>query len=44
MTIETTVARLDRTIKQANPLVKRVFVEAESWQAKDTGMQAGLGI
>jgi cation diffusion facilitator family transporter len=42
--IETTVARLDRTIKQANPLVKRVFVEAESWRAKDTSMQAGLGI
>jgi cation diffusion facilitator family transporter len=42
--IETTVARLDSTIKQAYPLVKRVFVEAEAWRAKDTGMQAGLGI
>ena len=42
--IETTVARLDRTIKQTYSLVKRVFVEAEAWRAKDTGMQAGLGI
>ena len=42
--IETTVARLDRTIKQTYPLVKRVFVEAEAWRAKDAGMQAGLGI
>ena len=42
--IEPTVARLDRTIKQAYPLVQRVFAEAEAWRAKDPGMQAGLGI
>ena len=42
--IETAVARLDRTIKETYPLVKRVFVEAEAWRAKDTGMQAGAGI
>ena len=42
--IETTVARLDRTIKESYPTVKRVFVEAEAWRAKDTGMQAGSGI
>jgi len=34
--IETTVANLDRTIKQSYPLVKRVFVEAEAWRTKDT--------
>ncbi len=42
--IETTVDRLDKTIKQAYPLVKRVFVEAERWCAKAPDMQAGLGI
>lgn len=42
--IETTVARLDTTIKQAYPLVKRVFVEAEARRARETGMQAGSGI
>jgi cation diffusion facilitator family transporter len=42
--IETTVARLDRSIKQAYPLVKRVFVEAEARRATDVGMQAGSGI
>ena len=42
--IETTVARLDWTLKQSYPEVKRVFVEAEAWRAKDTGMQAGAGI
>lgn len=33
--IESTVAQLDRTIKQSYPLVKRVFVEAGTWRAKD---------
>jgi hypothetical protein len=42
--IETTVARLDRSIKQTYPLVKRVFVEAEAWRVKDAGMLAGAGI
>ena len=42
--IESTVARLDRTIKQAFPLVKRVFVEAEKWRAKEVGLQEGAGI
>jgi cation diffusion facilitator family transporter len=42
--IEATVARLDRSIKQSYPLVKRVFVEAERWRAKDPGMLAGSGI
>jgi hypothetical protein len=42
--IETTVARLDRTIKQTYPLVKRVFVEAEAWRSKDADMLAGAGI
>jgi cation diffusion facilitator family transporter len=42
--IEAAVARLDSAIKQAYPLVKRVFVEAEAWRAKDAGMQAGSGI
>ena len=42
--IEVAVARLDSTIKHAYPLVKRVFVEAEAWRAKDPGMQAGAGI
>jgi len=32
--VERTVERLDRELKQAFPLVKRVFVEAESWHKK----------
>ena len=42
--IENTVDRLDKTIKQSYPMVKRVFVEAERWHAKAPDMQAGLGI
>jgi cation diffusion facilitator family transporter len=42
--IEAAVARLDSAIKQAYPLVKRVFVEAEAWRAKDASLQAGSGI
>lgn len=42
--IEATVARLDSEIKQAYPLVKCVFVEAEAWRANEPGMQAGSGI
>lgn len=33
--VEVTVAGLDRAIKQAFPQVKRVFVEVETWRAKD---------
>lgn len=42
--IEATVSRLDKAIKQAYPLVKRVFVEAEARRVKDVGTQAGAGI
>lgn len=33
--VEVTVAGLDRTIKQAYPQVKRIFIEIETWRAKD---------
>ena len=42
--IEAAVSRLDRALKQAYPLIKRVFVEAEAWRAKAPGMIAGSGI
>jgi cation diffusion facilitator family transporter len=42
--IEATVARLDRAIKQAFPLVRRVFVEAEARRATDAAGQGGSGI
>ena len=32
--LESTVARLDREIRNQHPLVKRVFVEAEAWAEK----------
>jgi cation diffusion facilitator family transporter len=32
--VEATVAGLDRTIKQANPQVQRVFIEVETWRTK----------
>ena len=35
--VEVTVARLDGAIKQAYPQVQRIFVEVETWQAKDSG-------
>jgi len=33
--VEATVAGLDRSIKQAYPQVQRIFVEVETWRAKD---------
>jgi divalent metal cation (Fe/Co/Zn/Cd) transporter len=33
--VETTVAGLDRAIKQAYPQVQRIFIEVETWQTKD---------
>ena len=33
--IESIIAGMDRRIKLAYPNVKRVFVEAEAWRAKD---------
>jgi cation diffusion facilitator family transporter len=42
--MEATVARLDAAIKEACPLVRRVFVEAEARRVKNTASQAGSGI
>lgn len=33
--VEVTVAGLDRAIKQAYPLVQRIFIEIETWQTKE---------
>jgi cation diffusion facilitator family transporter len=33
--VEITVAGLDRTIKQAYPLVQRIFIEIETWRSKE---------
>jgi len=33
--VEVTVAKLDRDIKRAYPQVKRIFIEIETWRAKD---------
>ncbi|MGZ6292053.1 MAG: cation diffusion facilitator family transporter, partial [Syntrophales bacterium] len=35
--VEVTVARLDGAIKRAYPQVQRIFVEVETWRAKDSG-------
>ena len=35
--VEVTVAGLDRAIKRAYPQVQRVFIEVETWRAKDSG-------
>ena len=35
--VEVTVARLDGAIKLAYPQVQRIFVELETWRAKDSG-------
>jgi cation diffusion facilitator family transporter len=35
--VEVTVAGLDRAIKRIYPQVQRVFVEVETWRAKDSG-------
>jgi len=40
--IEAAVTRLDAAIKQAYPQVKRIFVEAQKWRAKDVGLQADV--
>lgn len=39
--VEVTVAGLDRTIKQAYPQVQRIFIEVETWQAKEALRDGG---
>jgi cation diffusion facilitator family transporter len=39
--VEVTVARLDRVIKETYPQVKRIFVEVETWRAKEKIVVAG---
>ncbi len=38
--VELTVAALDRAIKRAFPQVQRIFIEVETWQAKDEARDA----
>ena len=40
--VELTVAALDQTIKRAFPQVQRIFIEVETWQAKDEASNAAL--
>ncbi len=40
--VELTVAALDQTIKRAFPQVQRIFIEVETWQAKDEARDAAL--
>jgi len=39
--VEVTVAGLDRAIKQAYPQVKRIFIEVETWRAKEEPKSVG---
>jgi cation diffusion facilitator family transporter len=39
--VETTVAGLDRAIKQSYPKVQRIFIEVETWRAKDEPRDEG---
>ena len=39
--VELTVATLDRAIKRAFPQVQRIFIEVETWQAKEEGRDGG---
>ena len=40
--VELTVAGLDRSIKRAYPQVQRIFIEVETWQAKEETRSAAL--
>jgi hypothetical protein len=39
--VEVTVAGLDRTIKRAYPQVQRIFIEIETWRAKEELRNSG---
>jgi hypothetical protein len=39
--IEVTMSGLDRAIKRAYPQVQRIFIEVETWRAKDESSDVG---